>query len=366
MLAAFSAPANASSVHQTGRRARGLIERARQSLARLVGCEAKDVTFTSGGSEANATVLTPHWQIGRDDVLVEHLLLGATEHPSVLSGGRFAQDRIGIIPVDSNGCIREDALADALEKVSGPTILSIMAANNETGAVQDLSAVRRIIRQSGKDVIFHVDAVQALGKCDLDDLTLSADVISVSAHKAGGPVGVGAIVRLRSDILFAPLVKGGGQELGRRAGTENTAAIAGFGAACESLCDNPSERSELARLRDSCEEGMKSTTPDLVIFSGLADRLPNTICCALPGVKAETAMIALDLEGICISSGSACSSGKVGQSHVLAAMGVEAELAQGALRISLGWQTSEEDIERFLAAWRSVSTRLLKKSEKAA
>lgn len=371
-LETVSQPVNASSVHQSGRRARGLIEDARQALAQLVGCDAGAITFTSGGSEANETVLTPFWQIGRADCILDQLFVGATEHPSVLSGGRFSADKVTVLPVGPTGQIDLDALKDGLEAATGSVMISVMAANNETGIVQDLAGIRAVLQasglqNSGKEAIFHVDAVQALGKINLDDAVLAADVLTLSGHKIGAPLGVGAIVRLRSDRLFAPLVKGGGQELGRRAGTENVGAIAGLGAVCRSLSADQTDISdEVKRLCNLCEAGMASATPGIVIFGQEANRLPNTICCALSGVKAETAMIAFDLEGICLSSGSACSSGKVGQSHVLRAMGVEADLAQGALRISLGWDTKEQDIERFLAAWRLVSSRLLKKSEKAA
>ena len=350
---------NASSVHAEGRAARQLIEAAREKVANLAGGEAKNVTFTSGATEANMLALTPAIEIGGVKSLRDRLFLSAIEHPSVRSGGRFPAEAVGELPVTGDGVVDLHALRSALARAEYP-LVSVMLANNETGVIQPIAQIAEIVHAANG--VLHVDAVQGPGRIDCRMDEVGADLMSLSAHKLGGPQGAGALIR-RGDIHIAePLIKGGGQERGLRAGTENVAAIAGFGAAA-AIAATQADAAHMARLRDRLEVGLKAAAPAAVIFGETAPRLPNTTLFAVPGMKAETAIIAFDLNGIALSSGSACSSGKVQASHVLAAMGVEPSLAQGALRISLGWSTSERDIEKLLDALTKVSSSLLKKHQ---
>jgi cysteine desulfurase len=350
---------NPSSVHHEGRAARKLIEAAREQVATLVNADPRNVVFTSGGTEANALALTPLWQIGGERRRFERLLVSATEHPSVLAGGRFAPEAVEKLPVDRNGVIDLGALARRLESL-GHVIVSLMAANNETGVIQPVAAAAEIVHRHGG--LLHVDAVQAAGRMRLDIAELGADLLTLSAHKLGGAKGAGALVRRDEALhLSDPLIRGGGQERGARAGTENVAAIAAFGAAA-SVALAP-EAAPMARLRDRLEAGLRAATPEAVIFGADVPRLPNTTLVAIPGGKAETLVIAFDLDGVAVSSGSACSSGKVAPSHVLAAMGVAPELARGAVRASIGPVTSEADVDRFIQVWQKL-TKSLSSGEK--
>ncbi|MBI2715841.1 MAG: cysteine desulfurase [Rhizobiales bacterium] len=353
MVAALGLTGNASSVHGEGRAARRLIEDARAQVASLVGADAKDVTFTSGATEANMLAL--HTSLG------DRLFVSAVEHPSVRSGGRFPAELVEELPVDGDGVVDLHALRSAIARAERP-LTSVMLANNETGVIQSIAKIANIVHAANG--LLHVDAVQGPGRLDCDIKTLGADLLSISAHKLGGPQGVGALIR-RGDIhIGEPLIRGGGQERGLRAGTENVAAIAGFGAACAAAAATwRSDAIRMAVLRDRLEAGIKAALPQAVIFAPGAPRLPNTTLFAVPGFKAETTIIAFDLNGIAVSSGSACSSGKVQASHVLAAMGVESELARGALRVSLGWSTSDADVENLLNALTKVSSSLLKRHE---
>lgn len=352
MLAALDAPQNASSVHAEGRTARGIVEEARRKVAALAGAEPSNVIFTSGATEANMLALTP--ALGGVPRR-ERLFVSAIEHPSVRSGGRFAADAIEEVSVTATGVIDLDALKQTLTRFEHP-LVSVMLANNETGVVQPIRAVAELVHAAGG--ILHVDAVQGAGRMPVDMAALGADLLSLSSHKIGGPQGAGALIR-RTGLSPEPLIKGGGQERGFRAGTENVAAIAGFGAAAEAAANSlTTEPARVAALRDRLESELRSTTPDLVIFAAGIGRLPNTSLVAVPGTKAETALIAFDLKGIALSSGSACSSGKVQPSHVLAAMGVEPALARAALRISLGWETIETDLDLCLNAWKQVVSSL--------
>lgn len=353
MVAALGLTGNASSVHGEGRAARRLIEDARAQVASLVGADAKDVTFTSGATEANMLAL--HTSLG------DRLFVSAVEHPSVRSGGRFPAELVEELPVDGDGVVDLHALRSAIARAERP-LTSVMLANNETGVIQSIAKIANIVHAANG--LLHVDAVQGPGRLDCDIKTLGADLLSISAHKLGGPQGVGALIR-RGDIhIGEPLIRGGGQERGLRAGTENVAAIAGFGVACAAAAAHwRSDAIRMAVLRDRLEAGIKAALPQAVIFAPGAPRLPNTTLFAVPGFKAETAIIAFDLNGIAVSSGSACSSGKVQASHVLAAMGVESELARGALRVSLGWSTSDADVENLLNALTKVSSSLLKRHE---
>jgi cysteine desulfurase len=359
MAAALELTGNASSVHAEGRAARQVIEKAREQVARLVGAAAKNVTFTSGATEANMLALTPAIAMGGAKALRDKLFISAIEHPSVRSGGRFAADAVEELPVTGDGVVDLHALKSALARAEHP-LVSVMLANNETGVVQPIREIAEIVHAANG--VLHVDAVQGPGRVDCDIGDLGADLMSLSAHKLGGPQGAGALIR-RDDIHIAePLIKGGGQERGLRAGTENVAAIAGFGAAA-AAATRQADADRIAALRDRIEAAIKAAVPQAVIFGETVQRLPNTTLFAVPGMKAETAIIAFDLNGIAVSSGSACSSGKVQASHVLAAMGVEPILAQGAVRLSLGWSTSERDVEILLAALTKVSSSLLKRHE---
>jgi cysteine desulfurase len=335
MLAALDKGGNASSVHAEGRDARALIERARETIARELGVIAPMVVFTSGGSEANNFAIK--------GAPVERLIISATEHPSVIEAARASGRPVEIAEVDGNGVVDRGKLASRL--ASGPrALVSVMLANNETGAINPVGDIVAIARERG--ALVHCDAVQALGKIPVNFGLLSLDLLSISAHKIGGPQGAGALI-IRDGLVMTPLIHGGGQELRRRGGTENVPAIVGFAAAAAE------KTGSVRALRDRLE----SELADTIIIAKAMERLPNTICFALPGLSAETALMALDLEGIAVSSGSACSSGKVAKSHVLAAMGVAPEVAAGALRVSLGWNTTEEDIDRFLASWRKLAAR---------
>jgi len=352
MVEALDAMGNPSSVHAEGREARGIVEAARERVAALVGAEPRQVVFTASGTEANMLALSPktggHWQ---------RLLVSAIEHPSVRSGGRFAA--VEEVAVTAAGLIN---LADLTQRLAAgpPALVSIMLANNETGVVQPVEEVARLVHEAGS--LLHVDAVQAGGRIPCDINALAADLLTLSGHKIGAPKGAGALLK-RAPLQLDPLVTGGGQERGERAGTENVAAIAGFGAAAGAAgADLAAESARMRGLRDRLEAGLRAATPGLIIFGADAERLPNTTLFGLDGLKAETAIILFDLAGVAVSSGAACSSGKVQPSHVLKAMGVTPALARAAVRVSLGPTTTEDDIERFLTAWITVSGALLEKS----
>jgi cysteine desulfurase len=356
---ALAVPGNPSSVHAEGRAARRLVEQAREEVAALVGARPGDVFFTSSGTEANMLALTPAIQTADERRPREKLLISAIEHSSVRTGGRFPPGAVADIAVDADGRVDLAALANALAGTARP-LVSIMLANNETGVVQPIAPAAALVHAAGG--LLHVDAVQAAGRIACDINALGADFLTLSAHKIGGPKGVGALVRAREDIHFPePLIRGGGQERGLRAGTENVAGIAAFGAAAAAVRRQGAAEAELMlALRHRLEAGLKAIAPGAVIFGAAAERLPNTTLFAAEGMKAETAVISFDLEGIAVSSGAACSSGKVQPSHVLAAMGVSPALTRGAVRVSLGWTTTETDVERFLGAWRKLATALSK------
>jgi cysteine desulfurase len=357
MLAACDLVGNPSSIHGEGRAARGLIEAARRQVAALLGAEPRNVVFTSGGTEANLSALSPLIELDGDKAPRGRLLLSAIEHPSVRCGGRFPPSAVEEMPVTADGRADLAALGRRLAALAGNggrPLVSLMLANNETGVIQPVLEAARIVRDHGG--LLHVDAVQAAGKIACDINAIGADLMTLSAHKLGGPKGVGALIKRAERLHVAdPLIKGGGQERGARAGTENVAGIVGFGAAAAAagaaLAD---ESRRIAALRDRLEADLRAISPDAVIFGADAARLPNTTLFAVGGVKAETALIALDLDGVAVSSGSACSSGKVAASHVLEAMGVAPELARGAIRVSLGFSTTDEEVDCFLNAWKRL------------
>jgi cysteine desulfurase len=355
MSAAWDLCGNPSSVHAEGRQARRLVEAARTSIAAAVGTSPRNVILTSGGTEANALALAPALRRGAGPP-VERLAVSAIEHASVLTGGRFSAEAVSTIGVTNSGVLDLDRLRAALARGT-PALVSVMAANNETGALQPVREAAEIVHAAGG--LLHVDAIQAFGKIPLDINGMNADLMTLSAHKIGGPKGVGAVILAEGVLGFQPLLRGGGQELGRRAGTENVAGIAGFGAAVKrSMEALGREAIRLGSLRNQLEDGLRRT-PGIIVFSSDVERLPNTTLFTAPGVKAETAVIGFDLAGIAVSSGSACSSGKVQPSHVLEAMGFGPELAQGAVRLSLGWSTSEADVDHSIEAWRKLAGTLL-------
>jgi len=361
VAAALSLQGNPSSVHAEGRAARAAVEEARAKVAALVAARPEDVIFTSSGTEANALALAA--PAGEDSW---HCYLSAIEHPSVLSGGRFHPETTTLIPVTANGVADLAVLAEKLEKHKPGgwrPLVSLMAANNETGAIQPVADAVQLVHEAGG--ILHSDAVQSAGRVPLDIRALGADMLTLSAHKIGGPKGVGALV-LAEGVGVEPLIKGGGQEGRRRAGTENVQGIVGFGVAADLAAAELSRMNEIAALRDTLEAGVRGLAADAVIFSDRVPRLPNTSAIAIPGVKAETMVIGLDLAGVAVSAGSACSSGKVEASHVLAAMGVAPELAQGAIRISLGFGTENTDIQYCLSALAGLIKRLKKDAKEAA
>lgn len=356
MVEAWDAVGNPSSVHAEGREARHLVEEARAALAAAVGALPRNVIFTSGGTEANALALAPGLRGAHGAGPVERLLVSSIEHASVLAGGRFPAEAVRAIHVTRSGGVDLDHLADLLGS-GPPALVSIMAANNETGALQPVAEAGRIVHGAGG--LLHVDAIQALGRIAFNINEVGADLATFSAHKISGPKGVGALVVAEGVSAPEPLLRGGGQEQGRRAGTESVAGIAGFGASvAASLQALPEDSIRLESLRNRLENGLRGAA-DVLIFSDSVPRLPNTTLFTAPGLKAETAVIGFDLEGIAVSSGSACSSGKVQPSHVLSAMGFDAQIAQGAVRVSIGWSTLEADVDRALEAWRKLVCALL-------
>lgn len=342
VLEAMREGGNPSSVHATGRTARKRLEQARRKVATLIGADAARLVFTSGGTEANALALLGS---GRP-----RILYSAIEHDSV----RAAHPQAEAVPVTPEGVIDLDALDSMLAADSRHAILSLMLANNETGILQPVAEAREIAHRHG--ALIHCDAIQVAGKLPVEVAVLGVDLMTISAHKIGGPPGVGALY-IRPGLDIAAIQRGGGQERRLRGGTENLPGIAGFGEAALAAADIGRIQA-LAGWRDALEEGIMAATPQAVIVGRAMPRLPNTSCIALPGVKAENIVMALDLAGVAVSAGSACSSGKVTASHVLAAMGVPREIAGSAIRVSFGWTSTAADVETFLAAWSQTVRRL--------
>ena len=357
LVSALDLAGNPSSVHREGRAARAAVEGARREVAALVGAEAAHVTFTSGATEAANLVLTPDFRMGRAPVRYGHLYVSAIEHPAFREGGRFGKADVTEIPVTSVGVIDLAALQTLLsshDASAGLPMVAFMLVNNETGILQPVAEAARLVHAAGGLMV--VDAVQAAGRVPLDINALDADFLVVSSHKLGGPKGAGALISRGEVMMPKPLIHGGGQEKGHRSGTENTLSVIGFGAAAAVAAKNLEvEAARLAALRARLEDGMRVSAPDVIIHGEDVARVGNTTFFTLPGLKAETGQIAFDIEGIALSAGSACSSGKVGESHVLTAMGRDPKL--GALRISLGHATDEADIERTLAAFAKIAGR---------
>jgi len=338
---------NPSSVHALGRQAKKLVERAREQVAALAGSQADQVVFTAGGSEADNQAIVG---AGRKRVLVS-----AVEHAAVLRTALTRAPECEVIGVSEDGVIDLGALQAALSVSDEPALVSVMTANNETGAIQPIADVVRIAHDHG--ALVHTDAVQAAGKIALDFQGLGVDFMTLSAHKIGGPQGIGAVI-CKDRASLRPMVLGGGQEHGRRAGTENVPGIVGFGVAAElALAELSTETPRLEALRDRLEARLKREVPDLTIFSETAPRLPNTSCLTMPGVRNDTQVMALDLAGFCVSAGSACAAGKVEPSHVLDAMDAGEADATQAIRVSLGHETTETDIDAFCDAWLALWAR---------
>ena len=341
VLAALDVAGNASSVHAEGRRARAIVDDARDAIAALVNARASEVVFTSGATESNTWALSAPW---------ERIAFADIEHDSIRAPAVQIVAKRGAelirLPVSTDG------VADFGSVPPAPnTLLVLQMANNETGVLQDVGTAGRWATENGARL--HTDAVQAPGRTPIDFAQLGVHTMSLSAHKIGGPKGVGALV-IGAGVALDPLFSGGGQEQRRRAGTENVAAIAGFGAAARAALDDLGRAPRVAALRDELEAAVIATTPHALVIGRDAPRLCNTSAIALPGSSAETALIKFDLKGIAVSAGSACSSGKVGESHVLRAMGLSPEIAKSAIRVSLGPDTTEQDIAAFVAAWRDI------------
>lgn len=348
MLDALDALGNPSSVHAEGRRVRAIVEEARERVADLAGVTPAQVVFMSGATEANCSVLRAGWGA---------ILVPGIEHESVLAPARASGCEVIEVDADGEGRAELSAIPAALEQVSGgeqPVLVALQAANNETGVIQPVAEAAEIAREHG--ALIHTDAVQAAGRIPLNFDLLGVDTLSLSAHKLGGPKGVGALI-LKDGLDIAPLVVGGGQERRRRAGTENVPGIAGFGAAAAAAKRDLADIGRIATLRDRLEREAVAAAPGALVIGKRAQRLPNTSCLALPGMSAETLVIRFDLAGIAISAGAACSSGKVGASTVLAAMGLPEDVARSAIRVSLGWSTTDRDVDAFLAAWSSIAGR---------
>ena len=348
MLAVLENPGNASSVHGEGRRARAILEEARDQLALALGCKRDMVTFLSGGTEAN--------NLAMKGVKADRLILSAVEHPCVLEAAKATGKPVSIVPVDGNGVIDLKALEQALSQGEGSCLVSVMLANNETGVIQPVAGITEVAARYG--ALVHCDAVQAVGKIPVRWPLLGVDMLTVTAHKFGGPQGAGALI-VRENLEVAASTHGGGQELRRRPGTENVAAIAGLGAAVAAASKL---ESNIKQLRDQLESRLQEIASGVTIFSSGADRLPNTCCFAVEGMAADTTLIAADLEGIAVSSGSACSSGKVAASPVLSAMGIAPDLAACAIRVSLGWTTTDDDVDRFIDVWKRLIDRHYERS----
>jgi cysteine desulfurase len=342
MFEILAGPTNASSIHRPGQQARHAVEEARADVARLIAAEPDEIIFTSGATEANATVLR--------GTGLRRILVAATEHPSI----RDAADDPLIVPVDRDGIIDLDQLERMLGTLGEPALVCVMLANNETGVIQPVAQAASIVHAHGG--LLHSDAVQAVGRLPVDVRALDVDLLTLSGHKMGGPQGVGALY-IRDGLALSPLLRGGGQEARRRAGTENVAAIVGFGVAARLAAEDPGFGARMADLRDRMEARLAEIAPDILFHGAGAPRIGNTSCFGAPGLLAETALIALDMTGIAVSSGAACSSGAVEPSPVLLAMGVPEGVARTAIRVSLGWMTTQSDLDHLVESWAIVYRR---------
>jgi cysteine desulfurase len=354
---------NPSSIHGGGRAARALVDQVREQVAALVGAKSDHVIFTSGASESNNLALfgAVEGSLEAEASRITRIFVSAIEHSSVLATAdrlaeRFPWVRVTRLPVTQDGVIDLEALRVALREGKGRALVAVMAANNETGTIQPIPEVSKLVHEAG--ALLLVDAVPAAGKTAID--FSHCDYLVLSGHKMGGPMGVGALLVAQTAPLAAQLV-GGGQQRGLRAGAENLSGIAGFGAAAHALADGEGERARIAHLRVHFESALKSAAPETVFFGSKAVRLCSTSAFAIPGLTAETALIGLDLDGVMMSSGSTCSSGKVAVSHVLTAMGVDEKLASCALRASFGWSSAMEDVTAAIQSLLKLRERALGK-----
>jgi cysteine desulfurase len=344
VLRALEVTGNPSSVHAEGRAVRALVEAARREVGALAGASAGEVIFTSGGTEAARLA----FHAARTAQGAERLIVSAVEHDAVLASAMATGLAVEIAPVDGEGRLDLNALAALLAASGKRPLVALMYANNETGVLQPVAEAAALTHKAGGLLL--CDAVQAAGKVPLDFRALGADMMMLGGHKLGAPLGVGALV-VRDGLPFSADAVGGGQELRRRAGSENVSGIAGFGAAARAAREGLEKFSGLARLRDGLEKRLAAAAPDAVFFGQGPDRLPNTSYVSAPGLDAETLLMVLDLDGVAVSAGAACSSGKVGRPRVLEAMGVDPALARGAVRVSLGWSSEPDDIDRFVESW---------------
>lgn len=346
-------PINPSSVHSFGREAKRIVEQARGKVAAMANAGNADVIFTASGTEANNLALR--------GIKADNYIVSAIEHPSVLETAK--QLGATLVPVTESGVVDLATLEKILQEAQGSKLVSVMLANNETGVIQPVKEISQMVYKHGG--YFHCDAAQGLGKIAVDMPDLNVDMLTVSAHKFGGPHGAAALI-VKKGIDLHPFMFGGGQEGSKRAGTENVAAIAGFGKAAELVKQNIEKMKEVRNIRNEIEQELLEFAPDASVFGAAEDRLPNTICIYMPGMKAETQVINFDLEGIAVSAGSACSSGKVEQSHVLKAMGIDGAIAQNTIRISLTPDTGRDEAQYFIENWKKLYERANAKIKKAA
>lgn len=356
LLSALDCFGNPSSIHAEGRAAKAVMQKARREVAALVHADPDNIVFTSGATEAAMTLLTPHYFMGRAPLFMSHMYFSRTEHPCISGRGRFPAETSTPVPVDSNGIVEPNILRKILaghDKSKGLPLVAIQYANHETGVIQPVAALAGIVRGAGG--LFIVDSVQAAAKKNLDITKNCGDFFILSAHKIGGPKGVGAFISADGIIRPEPLITGGGQERGFRGGTEALPLVAAFCAAAANARHCLHEQERLTKLQKRLEEGLKEILPEVIIYGSEAERLPNTTFFSAPDIKAETMQIAFDLEGIAVSAGAACSSGKVSSSPVLQAMG-KAD-SNGAIRVSTGWGTRTNDIEQFLKVFKNIILR---------
>lgn len=349
VMRALEITGNPSSVHAEGRAARKIVETARREVAALVNTDPAQLTFTSGGTESNHLALHSAKEMG-----VTRIMMSAIEHEAMFAPAHEMGIPVTIIPVDSNGVVRLDELARQLANGEGKALVVLMLAQNETGVVQPVAEAARLAHEAGALVLS--DAVQAVGKIPVDMAALGVDMMTLGGHKIGAPMGVGALI-MRDGLVPAAMFTGGGQEKRHRAGSVNLSGIAGFGAAAVMAKSELDHAASLAVFRDEFEEGLEWACPDVVIFGKRAPRLPNTSYFAASGPDSEMLLMALDLEGLAVSAGAACSSGKVGRSRVLDAMGVTDDVARSVIRMSLGWTSTRDDVEKLLAAWSLIQSR---------
>ncbi|MCH1542789.1 MAG: cysteine desulfurase [Alphaproteobacteria bacterium] len=343
---------NPSSVHEEGRKARALVEASRADVAALVGAPAETVIFTSGGTEACNLALGLRQAAAGE---IKRLLVSAIEHSAVLAAAKESGLPVEEVPVSKDGVLDLGALDAALTNET-PALVCVMLANNETGVIQPIAEIAAKTRAHGS--LLFCDGVQAAGKMPINMFALGVDALSLSGHKIGAPMGIGALVT-RPAVVVPPQLIGGGQELGRRAGSENISGIAAFAAAARAAMRDLEGFAELAVLRDEMETALQAVQPQVEVFGKGAPRLANTSCFALGGLNAETLVMAMDLAGISVSAGSACSSGKVSRSHVLAAMQSEPHIRKGVLRVSLGWQSQASDTQKLVDEWSKLAGQAL-------